>query len=789
MSADFNPLFRRWAMTYAEKKGWHVFPLRPRDKIPATAHGFKDAQNDPDAIRETWGETEYNIGLACGPVSGVFVFDVDAEAPKGGGIAGPEALARLEAQHGELPPTLKVLTGGAGWHLYFRWPEGRALRNRARIKIDGQQTGLDVRAEGGYVVLPPSIHPKTGDAYRWQMDRSKILEAPEWLLDLLDPPKVERAPVVPVQAAPEARQSTNAPAPQGLERYAAKALQNAAERIATAPEGDRHGAIFRQAAGLGELVAGGVVDEADAVRVCMDAGLALGKSRSEVERTVRDGIEKGKLQPRVPTPRAAPATAPNGGTYRASDAGNAARLADRFGADVRWSEGVQGDGWLVWDGTRWAPDTMRVLDEHAMGVAMDVVAHAASVSQQLRDVQARAASPPTAAESAVITQLRAEARLWERWSRDSEMVGHVRAMQTLARRAVAVDQERLDADAWALNTPSGVVRLMSGSIEPHDRDALHTKVTGASPEGECPTWISFLTRIMGGDAEMVAFLQRVVGYCMTGSTREQCIFILYGNGSNGKSTFLDTIRSVLGDYVKHARAETFMRDSRGGGIPNDIAALRGARVVTASEPSQGERLDESLVKEMTGDAAITARFMRGEFFTFTPQFKVLLATNHRPVIRGTDHGIWRRIRLVPFTEKIADEEKDRELGNKLQREADGILAWAVAGCLAWQREGLNPPAAVIEATEDYRADMDILAEFLAERCVVGVQTVGNTPLFRAFKEWSEDNGEKPRAQKWLTQQLQDRGFKQAPGRKHGRQWEGLGLREDALPDVKAKGRW
>lgn len=773
---DWNPVFRNSAIRYVEKRNWHVFALQPRTKLPATTHGWKDAVNDAEAVREMWGARECNIGLACGPISGVFVLDVDATPPKSGGLTGPEALAILEERNGALPPTLRVSTGGDGWHIYFRWPQWRPLRNRARIKIDGQQTGLDVRAEGGYVVLPPSIHP-SGGVYRWDMERTELLDAPGWLLDLLDPPKVE---------APKALQATAPVSASDIEHYGRKALSNAVERIHAAAEGDRHGAIYREAAGMGELVAGGVL-QADVVEAALvAAGLAIGKARAEVERTVRDGMKQGATQPRTPQPRPVRGTAvaPNGNIYRPSDAGNAERLVDRFGPDVRWSDGVQGDGWLVWDGTRWAPDNMRQLNTYALHVGRDVIAHAAAVSQQLRDVQARAGSPPSPAESAQISALRTEAKLWERWARDSEMVGHVKAMQTLAQGHVAIDQERLDADAWALNTPSGVVRLLTGGLEPHDRDALHTKITGASPEGDCPTWIAFLTRIMGGDAEMVAFLQRVVGYCLTGSTREQCIFILYGNGSNGKSTFLDTIRSVLGDYVRHARAETFMKDNRGGGIPNDVAALRGARVVTASEPSQGERLDESLVKEMTGDSAMTARFMRGEFFTFQPQFKVLLATNHRPVIRGTDHGIWRRIRLVPFTEKISDEEKDRELGAKLAREASGILRWAVEGCLAWQREGLNPPEAVLMATDAYRADMDLLGHFLAERCVVGAQTVKNTPLYKAFYDWCTDNGEKPRSHKWMSEALQDRGFKQKGGHKDGRTWIGLGLIEDQLPQIR-----
>lgn len=473
--------------------------------------------------------------------------------------------------------------------------------------------------------------------------------------------------------------------------------------------------------------------------------------------------------------------------YRPTDGGNADRLSDRFGDEVRWCTAVQGDGWLVWDGARWAPDTMLRIDQLTRLVAADVVRHAEGVGVELRAAEARVSQPPTTAESARIAALRHEFRVWDGWSRSTEMVGHLKAMQTVARQRVAVEQERLDADLWALNTPAGVVHLTSGELAEHDRDAMHTKVAGASPGGACPTWLAFLTRIMGGDAEMVAFLQRVVGYCLTGSTREQCIFILYGNGSNGKSTFLDTLRAVLGDYVMHARAETFMRDPRGGGIPNDVAALRGARVVTASEPEQGEQLDESLVKEMTGDAAITARFMRGEFFTFAPRFKVLLATNHRPVIRGTDHGIWRRIRLVPFTQTIRDDEKDRDLPTKLLAERDGILAWAVEGCLAWQRDGLAPPDAVLDATDDYRADMDWLGDFISERCIIGVQSVANSALFQAYRDWCEVNGEKPRAQRSLTRALLDRGYRQAANRMNGRRWEGLGLKEDALPKVRDRG--
>jgi len=754
------------AQTYARKKAWAVFPLKERDKVPATANGFKDATNDVDAIGRIWGANDYNIGLSTGAASGVWVLDVDGDAPKGGGITGQEALAILTARNGVLPPTLNVRTGN-GAHYYFAMPAHRPIRNRARVLIDGQRAALDTRGDGGYVVLPPSIHP-SGRRYEWSHDCSEIAEAPEWLLDVLYPSKPQATPVEPMD-----RQVSHSDIAD-----AADVLLVAAERIRGCTDGSRHDAIFRESAVIGSLVAGGCIDRDEAERTLVAAGLACGKPDAEVRRTVRDGLERGAQQPRrfSDTPTDVPAT-----PYRPTDVGNAARLVDRFGEDFRWCDVAQGEGWLVWDGKRWAPDTMRRVDALSRQVAVDVVTHAADLQQRVRSASAAIGKTSTPAQQGALARLRGEAKAWEQWARQSEMQSHLLAMAKVARNDVAIRHDELDADQWSLNAQNGIIDLRDELLTPHDRKARATKITGADlgMRGTCPTWIAFLTRIMGGDPEMVAFLQRVVGYCLTGSTREQCLFILYGSGSNGKSTFLDTLRAILGDYAIHARAETFVRDTRGG-IPNDIAALRGARLVTASEPEQGEQLDEGLVKEMTGDAAMTARFMRSEFFTFQPTFKVLLATNHRPVIRGTDHGIWRRIRLVPFTETISDEEKDRDLGAKLAAEAPGILAWAVDGCTAWQRMGLAPPQAVADATQDYRADMDVLAEFIGEKCILA-NSVGNTALYQAFSAWAAANGERPRSHRWLSRALTDRGYKQDPNRATGRRWIGLSLREQPSP--------
>lgn len=805
-----------WAALYADRLGWAVFPLKPRTKEPATANGFHAAESDPGLVRELWDAHGHgcNIGLRTGPASGVFVFDVDASPPKGGGMAGPEALAVLEARFGALPETRRVSTSGGGYHVYFRYPEGRTLRNRARITLDGQRTSLDSRADGGYVVLPPSVHP-SGTLYAWGPSR-ELAEAPAWLLDLLDPPRVERPPIAAVRLD------------AGADRWSARALEIACDRIRAAGEGMRHEVIYKESASIGEIVGGGTLSRSEAEAALIAAGLATGKGEREVRRAVVDALSRGEMSPRRPPERDAPyrpgrvvesepppmdpeeldalvadeppmcvedlVDAPppvRPEPYRLTDVGNAERLVDRFGGLVRWCSDMPGEGILVYDGHRWEPDRLRVSDRLAKAVARDLVEEARAAQIAADQTAERAAAmgkddPEKPAAMLAAKRLGAVALRAKRWAEASEMGTRLREMAVMARSDVAVRQDRLDADPWALNTLGGVVDLRTGDIAPHHPDRLMTKITGATarlPPDPAPVWVSFLRRIMGGDDSMVDFIQRVLGYCLTASTREQCLFVLHGSGSNGKSTFLDTVRAVLGDYAMHTRAETFIV-KEGSGIPNDVAALRGARVVTASEIKQGAKLDESLIKEMTGDAAMTARFMRGEFFTFEPTFKVLWALNHRPVIRGTDHGIWRRLRLIPFEEKIEDHEKDRDLGMKLEAERDGILAWMIHGCALWQEQGLAPPERVLLATKEYREDMDILKDFLDEMCLTGDgYECGNTELYAAFRRWADDNGEREKSQRWFSQALHDRGFRQAERRDRGRRWRNLSLRPVAVADA------
>jgi putative DNA primase/helicase len=283
-----------------------------------------------------------------------------------------------------------------------------------------------------------------------------------------------------------------------------------------------------------------------------------------------------------------------------------------------------------------------------------------------------------------------------------------------------------------------------------------------------------LVLTLAGRRELIHFLQKAIGYSLTGNTQEQCFFILYGTGANGKSTLLDTLLALLGSYAKQAAPDVLLSKSIDR-HPTELADLMGARLVTAIETGEGRRLAENLVKQMTGGDRIKARFMRQDFFEFSPTFKLFLATNHKPQIRGTDYAIWRRIRLIPFTVTIPEEERDPTLPEKLRVELPGILAWAVRGCLAWQHEGLKPPAEVAHATEAYRTEMDVLAAFLADCCVVHRNArVKASELYHIYTQWCEDNGEHVENQRSFGMRLSERGFERCKVKGLG-WWRGIGI--------------
>jgi putative DNA primase/helicase len=278
---------------------------------------------------------------------------------------------------------------------------------------------------------------------------------------------------------------------------------------------------------------------------------------------------------------------------------------------------------------------------------------------------------------------------------------------------------------------------------------------------------------------MIAYLQRAIGYSLTGNAGEQCLFFLHGHGSNGKSTFIESLTTLLGDFSVKTPIESLLVKKGGGGIPNDLARLNGVRLVTASEVDDGNRLNESLVKDLTGGDTISARFLHGEFFDFKPIFKLWMFGNHKPIIRGTDKGMWRRVHLIEFGVTISPDEKDRLLPEKLRNELPGILAWAVQGCLNWQKEGLNPPPKVLKATAEYQAEMDILGVFISERCTIGDGLKASAKeLYAAYKTWALDSGEFVATQRRFGQSLTERGF-QRVRKTDGIWWHGITVSVDS----------
>jgi len=401
--------------------------------------------------------------------------------------------------------------------------------------------------------------------------------------------------------------------------------------------------------------------------------------------------------------------------------------------------------WMVWDGQRWRAE--------ATLAASDLIRHVC------RHASLNASDSRTAAKLGA----------------SSTVSGVERLARSDRRHAATADE--WDADLWLLNTPGGVVDLQTGIKRPHDRVDRMTKITTATPMGDCPIWQQFLDEVTGGDQELQSYLQRVVGYALTGSTREHALFFLYGTGANGKSVFVNTLASILGDYATNAPMDTFM-ETRTDRHPTDMAGLRGARFVAAIETEQGRRWAESKVKSLTGGDKISARFMCQDFFEFLPQFKLFVAGNHKPAIRNIDEAMKRRLHLIPFTITVPSEKRDPHLQQKLLAERGGILAWAVQGCLDWQSLGrLDPPKQVMDATDEYFEAEDALGRWLEERCVRDPNAKELTAeLFRDWKQWTEATGEFTGTQRRFSDLLITRGVEKWRNSVGVRGFQGIGLK-------------
>lgn len=478
-------------------------------------------------------------------------------------------------------------------------------------------------------------------------------------------------------------------------------------------------------------------DVADAIEEGYDV-LPLLEVATVIEQKISSAEEVTITEPRPSTGRAF------------TDLGNAERFVDQWGHIVRFN--VDKQKWLVWLNGRW--------DDSDQSIVTPMI------KRTIRSI--------------AIDNEKADAIFWARASESSRAI---RSMMTLAQneRGIPVSENNLDQHLYYVNCPNGVVDMRSGELLEPKPEFLCTKVTRAkyNPEASCPVFMKFIKETFMGDDGLINFVQRWIGYSLTADVSAQTFAMFYGIGANGKSTLVETIQRIAGDYVKTAPPETFVQKHNGGGIPNDIAALRGARMVLTTETEANARLAEAKVKSMTGGDRVSARYMRGEFFEFSPTWKITISTNHRPRISGGDYGIWRRVVLVPFSNIVTPDKQDPLLQNKLMDEAEGILSWCVKGAVAWYtsgggRIGLQVPEVVYAETQEYREDEDIVGRFIANTCmsIEEIQrAMANKSIIRtmspvshvyfSYRYWCEQEGEYSSAkisQNMFSRMMRERGY-------------------------------
>jgi len=638
------------------RNGLPVFPCARGGKKPLTPHGCKDAATDLRQV-EAWAGTHpgCNWGAAMG--RGVVALDIDCKHGNDGG----DALRRLVDAHGPLPPTLTNATPNRGQHRLFR--VAHIVKNSASKLAPG----LDVRGDGGYIVIPPSS--LRAGVYEWQDPAAVIADAPEWL-------------------------------------FIARAI----------PEGQRNDTLFRHGCALRarNLPQGKILD---ALR-----GRNLAECRPPLPDEELQQIVSSVMKQRT--------------SLALTDLGNAERLIAAHGADVRF---LQGLGWVDWDGHRWCAD---LAEQRVMRRVADV--H--------RGIFAEAAQDPE------------NNREIGRWAITSQAAGRLEAAERIARWQEGIAERLTDYDTqpFLVGLRNGVYDLARDEFRAgrrEDRLMLATDVE-YDAAARCPTWERFQLEIHAGDVELVAFKQRAWGYTLSGDTSEQVLFIAHGTGANGKTTEQNAIFDVMGDYARKIEPETLLARDRGG-ASNDIARLRGARFVATVEVEDGKRLAESLVKQLTGQDRMTARFLYREHFEFVPVGKLWLATNHKPEITGTNHAIWRRILLVPYAVRFDGAARDPALPTKLLAERAGILNWMIEGFRQWRGRGLDAPACVRGATKEYRVEMDRVGQFLAECCELGAAAKTKaSDVYRRYEAWMKQNGTHP---------LSARRFHERMARDHGLQ--------------------
>ena len=444
------------------------------------------------------------------------------------------------------------------------------------------------------------------------------------------------------------------------------------------------------------------------------------------------------------------------GEMQFSDITNRDFFIKAYSEKVRYC--ISWNKFLIWNGTCWQIDTRGRVEE----MCVDFIHKMYRALRSIDDLQLKILFEKHLVRS-------------ENYRRIQGMVGLLKMSKDLK-----VEDFEMDKDHLLFNTQTHTINLRTGKIrDPSNKDLITNKSRFVfQKDAKSPTWNLFLQQIFNKDNELIRFVQKAMGYALSGDVSEQCLFILWGTGANGKSTFLNVLHHLFGDYARSTMIETFMK--KNSEQSNDLARLKGARLVTTSEIEQGKPLSESLIKTVTGEDELTARFLYGEYFSFKPTFKIFMATNHKPKIRGADNGIWRRIKMIPFTVTIPPEQRDKKLTEKLIAENSGILNWLIKGYAMWKKEGLEEPDAVSQANEEYRMDMDAVGTFVNDCFEIDASLkwrLHTKLLYETYIKWCNKNNERVMSQKWLGLRMSEKGFKRMATNGQ-RVWLGLVIRNE-----------
>lgn len=724
-----------WARSYLER-GWSPIPLKPDDKAPLSA-GWQRQKFTAEQIDGVF-DGPGNNGLILGPASNNLL-DIDLDCPEAVRAA-PWVLPHTGLVFGRLSKPNS--------HYMYEADPSDTIRRVTYFDVDMKTILLEIRGEGHQTMVPPSVHPD-GEILDWT--------------DFSD-----------------AGQTTVAELEKKAGFLAALVLMG---RHWGDWDHRRHFVALHLSGGL--LRAGFPLE---VVKRFLKATCALGGKGDweDIEKAVDSTFEKLEAGTDEVTgfPKLAEVIGndyvkrliewlqvpSNADKIPNTDHGNALRFALEYGNNLRYAP--DWGHWLIWDGTRWKEDKA----ERVFGF----------VRELHKSMYAEVAKEPDDTKKEALAK----------WAVRSQDVSRMNATLRVAKTddRFLIESTDLDTDPWLLNAPNGTINLMTGGLQAHDpRDLISKSVpVPFDPDATCPRWLEYLLKVQDGNQDMVDFIQRLLGYSLTGVTTEQVFVLMWGPPGTGKSTFIETIRRVFGEYSANAEPETFMAKKQNSRATPELARLQGARLVTASETEQNERLAIARVKHMTGSDTMTASNLYAAPFEFRPVLKLWLSTNHKPRVPADEGGIWDRMIFIPFTVDMRNSpERVKEMAEILTEELPGILTWAVEGCQIWRRDGLGRPPQVTEAQSEYRNDSDEIGAFMDEMVQTGdgFSTPSNV-LYGAYKEWAIAGSYHPKNVKMFKEKMEARGYK-STRTNAGVVWKGLQLHPtdpDVVVDLNATGR-